>query len=225
LFFMNKKFLNIEKIRSLAKIHRVFTSEHKNQSFMSEDFVDSFYQKAKSLFIRFIFSKLITEVLDLFRSDLFRSTRNTRSRFSTRKILKNLESHDSMSKNFKKKHKAKMNSLKKVVKSNNRSKNQATYNKTNYNRDVVAILLIVSKKKYNLSIFQKLTSKVVATIRSLFNLMSNSKKIQNLAQVQKLLNSQASDYINQLFAYFHVWVVRFLVKSSLNSKNLKFSIE
>jgi hypothetical protein len=48
-----------------------------------------------------------------------------------------------------------MNLLKEVVKSNNCSKNRVTYNKTSYNRDVVAILLIVNKKKYNLSIFHK----------------------------------------------------------------------
>jgi hypothetical protein len=218
---MNNRSLNTKKIRVLAKIHRVFTSEHRNQSSMFEDFVDSFYQEAKSSSIRFTFFKLSTEV-----SDLFRSSRNTKSRFSTRRIVKNLESHDSMSKNFKKKQKTKMNLLKKVVKSNNRSKNRATYNKTSYNRDVVVILLIVNKKKYNLSIFQqKFTSKVVAIVRSLYNLMSDSKKTQYLAQAQKFLNFQTSDYINQSLSYFHVWIIRFFVESSLNSKNLKFSIE
>jgi hypothetical protein len=174
---MNNRFFNIEKIRIFAKIHRVFTSKHKNQSFMFEDFVDSFYQKTKSSFIRFTFFKLITEVFDFFRFNLFRSTRNMRNRFSTRRIVKNFESHDFMSKNFKRKHKAKMNSLKEVIKSNNRSKNRVTYNKTSYNHDIVTIFLIVNKKKYNFSIFQKFTSKVVATIRFLYNLMSNSKKI------------------------------------------------
>jgi chlorite dismutase len=182
---MNNRSFNTKKIKIFAKTHRVFTSKHKNQFFMFEDFVDLFYQKAKSSFIRFIFFKLITKI-----SDLFRSSRNTKNRFSTRRIVKNLESHDSMSENFKKKQKTKMNLLKEFVKSNNRSKNRATYNKTSYNRDVVTILLIVNKKKYNLSIFQqKFTSKVVAIVRSLYNLMSKSKKIQYLAQTQKLLNS------------------------------------
>ncbi len=108
-FHMNNRFLNTKKIRILAKIHRVFTSKHKNQSSMFENFVDLFYQEAKFLFIRFIFSKLITEV-----SDLFRSSRNTKNRFSTRRIVKNIESHDSMSKNFKKKQKTKMNLLKEI---------------------------------------------------------------------------------------------------------------
>jgi chlorite dismutase len=152
---------------------------------MFENFVDSFYQEAKSSFIRFTFFKLITEV-----SDLSRLSKNTKSRFSTRRIVKNIESHDSMSENFKKKHKMKMNLLKKFVKSNNRSKNRATYNKTSYNRDVVTILLIVRKNEYNLSIFQQeFTSKVVTIVRSLYNLMSNSKKTQYFAQVQKLSNS------------------------------------
>jgi hypothetical protein len=176
-FLMNNRFFNTKKIRILAKTHRVFTSKRRNQSFMSENFVDLFYQEAKSSFIRFIFFKLITEVFNLFRS-----SRNTRSRSSTRRIVKNIELHDSMSENFKRKHKTKMNLLKELVKSNNRSKNRATYNKTNYNRDVVAILLIVSRKKYNLSIFQqKFTSKVVTIVKSLYNLMSNSKKTQYLA--------------------------------------------
>jgi hypothetical protein len=119
-----------------------------------------------------------------------------------------------------------MNLLKKIVKSNNRSKNSATYNKTSYNRDVVTILLIVNKKKYNFSIFQeKFTSKVVTIVKSLYNMMSNSKKTQYLAQTQKLLNSQTFDYINQSLSYFHVWIIRFFVESSLNNKNLKFSIE
>jgi hypothetical protein len=77
-FFMNNKFFNTKKIKILAKIHRVFTSKHKNQSFMFENFVDSFYQKTKSSFIRFIFFKLITKVLDLFRS-----SRNTKNRSLT----------------------------------------------------------------------------------------------------------------------------------------------
>jgi hypothetical protein len=220
-FLMNNRSLNTKKIKILAKTHRIFTSKHKNQFSMSENFVYSFYQEAKSSFIRFTFFKLITEV-----SDLFRLSRNTKSRSSTRRIVKNIESHDSMSENFKRKHKTKMNLLKEFVKSNNRSKNRATYNKTSYNRDVVAILLIVSKKKYNLSIFQqKFTSKVVAIVKSLYNLMSNSKKTQYLAQVQKFLNSQTSDYINQSLSYFHVWIMRFLVESSLNNKNLELSIE
>jgi hypothetical protein len=159
-FFMNNRFFNTKKIKIFAKIHRVFTSKHKNQSFMFENFVDSFYQETKSSFIRFIFCKLITKVFDLFRS-----SRNTKSRFSTRRIVKNVESHVSMSKNFKNKHKTKMNLLKEFVKSDNRLKNRATYNKTNYSRDVVTILLIVNKKKYNLSIFQKkFTSKAVAIV-------------------------------------------------------------
>jgi hypothetical protein len=119
-----------------------------------------------------------------------------------------------------------MNLLKEVVKSDNRSKNWATYNKTSYNRDVVTIFLIVNKKKYNFSIFQQeFTSKVVAIVRSLYNLMSNSKKIHYLAQAQEFLNFQTFDYINQSLSYFHVWIIRFLVETSLNSKNLKFSIE
>ncbi len=178
-FFMNNKSFNTKKIRTFAKIHRIFTLKHKNQFFMSENFVNSFYQKAKSLFIRFIFSKLITEVFDLSQS-----SKNTKSRFSTWKIVKNIKSHDSMSKNFKKKHKMKMNLLKEFVKSDNRSKNRTTYNKTSYNRDVVTIFLIVNRKKYNFSIFQqKFTSKVVAIVRSLYNLMLNSNKIQYFAQV------------------------------------------
>jgi hypothetical protein len=218
---MNNRFLNTKKIKTFAKIHRVLTSKHKNQSSMFENFVDSFYQEAKFSFIRFTFSKLITEVFDLSRS-----LRNTRNCFSTRRIVKNIESHDSMSENFKKKHKTKMNLLEEVVKSNNRSKNRSTYNKTNYSDDVVTILLIVSRKKYNFSIFQqKFTSKVVAIVRSLYNLMSNSKKTQYLAQVQKLLNSQAFDYINQSLSYFHVWIIRFFVEFSLNNKNLEFFIE
>ncbi len=130
-----------------------------------------------------------------------------------------------MSENSKKKQKAKANSLKKLVESNNRFKNRVIYNKTSYNQNVVAILLIVSKKKYNFSFFQKLTSKIVAAIRSLYNLMSKLKKTQYLTQTQKLLNFEAFDYIDQSFAYFHVWVVRFLARSSLDNKNLKFSIE
>ncbi len=110
-----------------------------------------------------------------------------------------------MSENFKKKHKTKMNLLKEFVKSNNCSKNRITYNKTSYNRDVVTIFLIVNKKKYNFSIFQQeFTSKVITIVKSLYNLMSNSKKTQYLAQVQKLLNFQTSDYINQSLSYFHV---------------------
>ncbi len=190
-FFINNRSLNTKKIKILAKIHRVSTSEHKNQFFMFEDFVDSFYQEFEFSFIRSTFSKLTTEVFDLSQS-----TKITKSRFSTRTIVKNLKSHDSMSKNFKRKQRAKMNSLEKVVKLDNRSKNRTTYNKTSYNRDVVTIFLIVSKKEYNLSIFQKFTSKVVATIRFLYNLMSNSKKIQNLVQTQKFLNFQVFDYIN-----------------------------
>jgi hypothetical protein len=218
---MINRFFNTKKIRILAKIRRVFTSKHRNQSFMSEDFVDSFYQEAKSSFTRFTFFKLITEVFDLFRS-----SRNTKSRSSTRRIVKNLESHHWMSENFKKKQKTKMNLLKEVVESNNRSENRATYNKTSYNRDVVAILLIVSKKKYNLSIFQQeFTSKVVAIVRSLYNLMSNSKKTQYLAQAQKFLNSRTFDYINQSLSYFYVWIIRFFVESSLNNKNLELSIK
>jgi hypothetical protein len=120
-FLMNNRSFNTKKIKILAKIHRILTSEHKNQSFMSEDFVDSFYQETKSSFIRFTFFKLITEV-----SDLSRSSRNTKNRSSTRRIVKNIESHDSMSENFKKKYKTKMNLLKEFVKSDNRSKNRAT---------------------------------------------------------------------------------------------------
>jgi hypothetical protein len=220
-FLMNNRFLNTKKIKTFAKIHRIFTSKHTNQSFMSENFVNSFYQEAKSSFIRFIFFKLITKI-----SDLFRSSKNTKSRFSIQRIVKNIESHNSMSENFKKKHKTKMNLLKELVESDNRSKNRATYNKISYNRDVVTILLIVSKKKYNLSIFQqKFTSKVVTIVRSLYNLMSNSKKTQYPAQIQKLLNSQTFDYINQSLSYFHVWIIRFFVESSLNNKNLKFSVK
>jgi hypothetical protein len=220
-FFMNNKFFNTKKIKIFAKILRVFTSEHKNQFFMFENFVDSFYREAKSSFTRFIFFKLITKV-----SDLFRSSRNTRNRSSTRRIVKKIESHDSMSKNFKKKHKTKMNLLKEIVKSNNRSKNRTTYNKTNYNRDVVTIFLIINKKKCNFSIFQQeFTLKVVTIVKSLYNLMSDSKKIQYLAQIQKLLNFQTFDYINQSLSYFHVWIIRFFVESLLNNKNLKLSIE
>jgi hypothetical protein len=188
---------------------------------MFENFVDSFYQETKFSFIRFTFFKLITEVFNLFQS-----SRNTKNRFSTRRIVKNIESHDSMSENFKKKHKTKMNLLKEFVESNNRSKNRITYNKTSYNRDVVTILLIVNRKKYNFSIFQQeFTSKVVTIVRSLYNLMSNSKKTQYFAQVQKLLNSQTFDYIKQSLSYFHVWIIRFFVEFSLNNKNLKFSVE
>jgi hypothetical protein len=118
--------------------------------------------------------------------------------------MKNAKQHDSMSENSKKKQKAKANSLKKLVESNNRFKNRVIYNKTSYNQNVVAILLIVSKKKYNFSFFQKLTSKIVAAIRSLYNLMSKLKKTQYLTQTQKLLNFEAFDYIDQSFAYFHV---------------------
>jgi hypothetical protein len=97
-FFMNNRFFNTKKIKILAEIYRVFTSKHKNQSFMFENFVDSFYQEAKSSFTRFTFFKLITEVFDLFRS-----LKNTKNRSSTRRIVKNIESHDLMLKNFKKK--------------------------------------------------------------------------------------------------------------------------
>jgi hypothetical protein len=134
LFFMNNKFFNTKKIKILVKIYRVFTSKYKNQFFMFEDFVNSFYQETKSLFIRFIFFKLITKIFDLFQS-----LKNTRNRFSTRRIVKNFKSHDSISKNFKRKQKTKMNLLKKVVKLNNHSKNEIIYNKTSYNRDVVTI--------------------------------------------------------------------------------------
>ncbi len=84
---------------------------------MFENFVNSFYQKTKFSFINFTFFKLITEVFDLSRL-----IKNTKNRFSTRKIVKTLESHDSMSENFKKKQKTKMNLLKKVIKLNNNSK-------------------------------------------------------------------------------------------------------
>jgi hypothetical protein len=82
-----------------------------------------------------------------------------------------------------------MNLLIEIVKLNNRSKNRVTYNKTSHNRDVVTNFLIVNKKKYNFSIFQqKFTSKIVTIVKSLYNVMSNSKKTQYLAQAQKFLN-------------------------------------
>ncbi len=104
---------------------------------------------------------------------------------------------------MKEKHKTRINSFEKITKLINRSKNRAIYNKISYNHDVVTIFLIINKKKYNFLIIQEFISKIVATIKFFYNLMSNFKKnlIFDLSsKIFKLRNIQLHKLINNIFS-------------------------
>jgi hypothetical protein len=57
-----------------------------------------------------------------------------------------------------------------------RDKTRSTYNKTAYDRDAVAILLM--KFRMNTSLFGRISSKDVAMAKALYACLSNTKKIQ-----------------------------------------------
>jgi hypothetical protein len=101
------------------------------------------------------------------------------------------------------------------------------YNKTAYERNVVIILLIKIRTNLNISLFDRISFKNIAMIKTLYFCLSNIKKIQYKIQAKQVIRS----FLDQIKNFFNRWLSQFRAESAmkanfkLTSLILSFSIQ
>jgi hypothetical protein len=99
--------------------------------------------------------------------------------------------------------------------------NRAAYSKSSYNRDAVVILLI--RKRGALNQFPGIHSEDIASVRAIYQLLSESRKKTCHIQVEDVLNPKSASFIGQSNRYYQAWLNRFQEGPPSTPETLEFA--